>query len=42
MVFEIAAALAFVVVEVLGFGAVDTAGLLAVATKKMEHENETA
>lgn len=44
MVFKTAAALAFVVVEGLGFGAVDTAGLLVVATKKKreECENETA
>lgn len=43
VVFETAAAPAFVMVEELGFGAVDATGRLVVATKTMEEiENETA
>lgn len=43
MVFETAAAPALVMVEELGFGAVEATGRLVVATKTMEeNENETA
>lgn len=37
MVFKTAAPAAFVVVEVLGFGAVNAAALVAVATKKRKN-----